>query len=173
MTSKSLKSKKFDVIGNNPRSWMMSADELLAVVRVLKRQRKTIKADDVRDGDLFPDEGRGGAVERMLQGFAVECLLKGLWVKQGNKIVSGGKYVGVTGVRGQHDLLKLAKAVGFAITDEQEDLLNRLTFFIKVAGLYPIPTQEGDGSGVCWKSPADDQILEKLVKEMLGKLTSF
>ena len=59
MTSKALKSKQFDMIGNNPRSWMMSADELLAVVRVLKRQRKTIKTDNIKDGDLFPDEGRG------------------------------------------------------------------------------------------------------------------
>jgi hypothetical protein len=172
MTSKSWKSKQFDVIGNDHLSWMTSADELLAVARTLKRQREATNVSDIKNGDLFPDEGRGGAVERMLQGFAVECLLKGLWVKKGHKIVSRGKHLGIPGFKGLHDLPKLAKAVGFSITDEQKDLLKRLTFFVKVAGRYPIPTREGDGSGVLWKSPADDQVLKKIVTEMMGKLTA-
>jgi hypothetical protein len=172
MTSQSWKSKQFDVIGNDPLSWMTSADELLAVARTLKHQREATNLDKLKIGDLFPDEARGGAIERMLQGFAVECLLKGMWVKKGNKIVSGGKQINIPGVKGQHDLQKLAKAVGFTITEEQKDILKRLTFFIKLAGSYPIPTREGDGSGVSWKSPVDDQTLKKLVKEMLGKLTA-
>jgi hypothetical protein len=76
-------------------------------------------------------------VRAMLLGYAIECALKGLWVKGGNKIVAGGKYIGVTGAK-DHDLAQLAKAVGFSLTVAESDVLQRLSKFVRFAGRYPV-----------------------------------
>lgn len=77
------------------------------------------------------------AVRAMLLGYAIECALKGLWVRRGNKIVQNGKYVGLPGVP-DHDLAKLSKVVGFSPTTAETAVLNHLTKFIRFAGRYPI-----------------------------------
>jgi hypothetical protein len=76
-------------------------------------------------------------VRAMLFGYAIECALKGLWVKKGNKIVLNGKYVGVSGSK-DHDLVGLSKAVGFSPTTAEADVLQRLSKFVRFAGRYPI-----------------------------------
>ena len=63
----------------------------------------------------------------MLQGFAVECLLKALWVKQGHRLADKGRFVGVSGVKDQHDLRQLAKVVRLTTDVEQNGLLDRLS----------------------------------------------
>jgi hypothetical protein len=172
MISEAERFKQFHTIGNDPHAWRVSADQLLATARVLKRQQEAVNVDEIRTGDPVPDEGRVGAVEKMLRGFAVECLLKGLWVKQGHELASGGKFVGVSGVKDQHDLRQLAKAVDFTINDDQKDLFKRLSAYIKFVGRYPIPTQGGGDYGAWWRSPTDDQMLEDIVTELRGKLTA-
>ena len=172
MIPESKRIKQFYAVGNDPQAWRMSADELLATARVLKRQREAVSRDEIRPGDSVPDESRVGAVERMLQGFAVECLLKALWVKQGHRLADGGRFVGVSGVRDQHDLWQLAEAVGFTTNDDQKDLLERLTVFTKTVGRYPIPTREDGESGAWWVSPSDNQTLENIVTELRGEITA-
>ena len=76
-------------------------------------------------------------VRAMLLGYAIECALKGLWVKKGNKIVQGGKYVGVAKCP-DHDLVQLSGAVGFSPTTTETDVLHRLSKFVKFAGRYPV-----------------------------------
>ncbi len=76
-------------------------------------------------------------VRAMLLGYAIECALKGLWVKDGHKIATGGRYVGVTGAK-DHDLMQLAKAVGFSLTVAETDVLRRLSKFVRFAGRYPV-----------------------------------
>lgn len=76
-------------------------------------------------------------VRAMLLGYAIECALKGLWVKSGHKIVAVGKYVGVAGAK-DHDLTQLAKAVGFSPTAAEADVLRRLSKFVRFAGRYPV-----------------------------------
>ena len=56
-------------------------------------------------------------VRAMLLGHAIECALKGLWVRKGNKLIKDGKYVGIRGVP-DHDLVKLAAATEFTPTPE-------------------------------------------------------
>ena len=59
-------------------------------------------ASYIRDRSSYAQR-RGGevvmpltfGVRAMLLGYAIECALKGLWVKSGNKIVQGGRYVGI------------------------------------------------------------------------------
>lgn len=78
-------------------------------------------------------------VRAMLMGYAIECALKGLWVKKGNKIVDEekGKYVGV-GKSQDHELVQLSRAVGFSLTKTETDVLQRLSKFVRFAGRYPV-----------------------------------
>jgi hypothetical protein len=82
-------------------------------------------------------------VRAMLLGYTIECALKGLWVKKGNKVVQNGKYVGVG--RGQdHDLVQLSRTVGFSPTMTETDVLHRLSKFVKFAGRYPVAKRSGE-----------------------------
>ncbi len=76
-------------------------------------------------------------VRAMLLGYAVECALKGLWVRRGNTIVQGGKYTKIPNAR-DHDLLGLARTVGFHANAKESDVLKRLSNFASFAGRYPI-----------------------------------
>ena len=79
------------------------------------------------------------APQLMIAGYAIECLLKGIWVKQGNQIVKGdGSYAGVTGAS-DHDLVQLAQVIQFSLTDQEKDVLKRLSFYVTSGGRYPVP----------------------------------
>lgn len=77
------------------------------------------------------------SVRAMLIGYAIECALKGLWVKKGNKIVQNGKYIRVPGTR-DHDLVQLSRQVGFSPSKLEADVLERISKFVTFAGRYPI-----------------------------------
>lgn len=76
-------------------------------------------------------------VRAMLLGYAIECALKGVWVKNGNKIVMNARYVGVTGAK-DHNLIQLSKAAGFSPTIVETDVLQHLSKFVRFAGRYPV-----------------------------------
>jgi len=84
------------------------------------------------------------AVRAMLLGYALECGMKCYWVKCGNKIVQNGKFVGVRGAGAEHNLVQLAKVVGFTPTQREADVLTRLAKFIRFAGRYPIAKNPDD-----------------------------
>lgn len=73
----------------------------------------------------------------MLLGYAIECGLKALWVRKGNKIISNGKYRGVNGAK-DHNLTQLAQAADFIPTTNEADVLQRLSRFSQFAGRYPV-----------------------------------
>jgi hypothetical protein len=88
------------------------------------------------------------AVQAMLLGLALECLLKGMWIKnkkawlEENKefsLTKNGKYVRIPRV-GDHELLRLANAAGVKLSSNEAALLERLAAFVKYAGRYPIAT---------------------------------
>jgi hypothetical protein len=84
------------------------------------------------------------AVRAMLLGYAIECAMKCYWVKRGNKMVRNGKFVGVSGAGAEHNLVQLAKLVGFTPTQREADVLTRLAKFIRFAGRYPIAKNPED-----------------------------
>jgi hypothetical protein len=86
--------------------------------------------------ELMPDVR---AVQAMLIGYAIECALKGLWIKGGNQIVTNDKFRGVPGV-GDHELRSLAVTTGETFTRNELIMLDRLAAFVKFAGRYPIAT---------------------------------
>jgi hypothetical protein len=84
------------------------------------------------------------AVRAMLTGYAIECALKCLWVRTGHRMVESGKFVGVKGAGGDHNLAQLAKVVGFRPNTRENDVLLRLSKFIRFAGRYPIAKLPND-----------------------------
>lgn len=129
---------------------------------------------DVRGGTHFSDEGKILFPELMLRGFGIECLLKSLWVKAGNKIVDHGRYRGVPDAK-NHDLVQLASVVGIRLNSDQKDVLDRLTFIMTSNGRYPISRhwakqkigpRHGGGWGHpgSWAYPSDDNIVDDILK---------
>jgi hypothetical protein len=78
------------------------------------------------------------AVSALLLAYSFECVLKGMWINLGNRLVRDGRYTRIPGV-GDHDLLALAKCVNLNASPEEFIALDRLTPFVRFAGRYPIP----------------------------------
>ena len=123
-----------------PEAWEMTADSLLSAEGLLRKARidyykTTIKG--IKVGQDIPPEGKIFNVELMLKGFAVECLLKALWVKKGNTLARAGKFLKIPGV-GNHRLVQLANKVGLNIREKHTSLLRRLEIYVTSIGRYPI-----------------------------------
>ncbi|MDP3028211.1 MAG: hypothetical protein Q8O04_01675 [Deltaproteobacteria bacterium] len=174
--------KQYHKVGNDHSAWMSSAEDLLAASRMLRKLKNAFDIESVGVGDTIPDEGRIHPVELMLRGFAVECLLKALWVKQGGTICSDGEYVGVLGA-GDHDLLQLCNANKLTFSQNQRDVLKRLSVFMTSIGRYPIASHwrktkiqstlgGGKGPPTYWVTPSDDEIYDSIVKILHEALDS-
>lgn len=77
--------EQYHKAGNSHVAWALS-DELLAASRLLKNHRYQFDFESLHVGDNVPDEGKILSSELMLRGFAIECLLKALWVNRGEAI---------------------------------------------------------------------------------------
>jgi hypothetical protein len=174
--------EEYDKVGNDHNAWASSADGLLAASRLLRKLRTTFDLESVAVGIAIPDEGRIHPADLMLRGFAVECLLKALWVKQGGTICIDGKYVGVKGA-GNHDLRQLWDANKLPFSENQCDVLNRLSIFMTSVGRYPIASHwsktkmqntlgGGKGSPTYWVTPSDDETYDSIVKVLHEALDS-
>jgi len=131
--------ENFDLIGNMPETWVMSAEDLLAASRILRIHWERFDHLAMHVGDPIPDEGKIHSVILMLQGLAIECLLKALYLQRGKgKLAENGKYLEIKGA-GSHDLVQLADVVGISFNKEQRHLLKRLSIFVTSMGRYPIP----------------------------------
>jgi hypothetical protein len=73
----------------------------------------------------------------LLLGCALECILKGLWVANGGILVRDGEYKGIPKVP-DHNLLKLAESVRVNLSSDEAHVVDRLSYWIRVAGRYPI-----------------------------------
>ena len=127
----------YRVSGENPAAWQVSAKDLLDAAMAVKAK--------VQSG------GTGGMhtlarVEAMLLGMALECLLKGMYIRRhrvwedptkAHALVKNDTYVGVKDA-GDHELVQLADAAGVTVSQPERLILTRLTDFIKYAGRYPI-----------------------------------
>jgi len=117
------------------------------------------------------------SVRAMLLGYAIECILKGLWLKQGNKLVWEGKYRGVSGAQ-DHNLLRLAQVAGFETTATEAEVLRHISKFIRFAGRYPIAKTADemmlDGlteSDVGYFSPKEFRVAESILNKVTAQVT--
>jgi hypothetical protein len=133
-----------------------------------------------KSGDPVPDGERAGPSEIMLRGFALECLLKALWIKRGNVLASQGELQKIPGV-GSHELLQLTQELAFKCKPNERDLLKRLSVFMTSVGRYPIATDwsktkiqktfgGGKGPPTYWTSPHDDNAYNAILARIEAEL---
>lgn len=165
-----------DQTGNSSEAWASSADWLLAAVRILRAARDAALDNPVNAGAPLRDGETVGPSEKMLRGFALECLFKALWVKRGNLLASNGRLQKIPNV-GNHNLLQLAQKLNFKCEPIEQDLLKRLSIFMRSVGRYPIPTDwhetmiqktfdGGEGPPTYWQSPRDDDAYNSIVMRL-------
>ena len=174
MIPENIQKEQYEKGGNFPMAWEMSADELLAAADVLKQKRTTVGPVSV--GSPIPLHALSLSIELMLRGYAIECLLKGLWVSLGNEITEDGKLKKIPNVN-MHDLVKISEIVNLSLSDKEKTILARLKIYTTSMGRYPIPTnwqhtkiqRWPDGSesfpGI-WTSPTDYEILENFIERI-------
>lgn len=136
----------FNQTANNPELWRLRGLDLHTAAQVLREKalegmRKpdwsNLSLSDPGVADCFKYAGLLFQAA-MLQGFAVECLLKCFWIVQGNTVAEDGEYKIETIKRENHDLVQIAAGVGFAISVEESAALAKVSGFARSFGRYPI-----------------------------------
>jgi hypothetical protein len=157
--------------GNSPHAWESRARDLLAAATVLRQHRESMDSNSAPAPTALIHPA-----ELMLDGMAIECLLKAVWVKRGHKLVKDGNYLGVPGA-GDHDLVQLAGALKLKLSALEKGTLRRLSHFIEYGGRYPVPkdadklqlTRAPTGGGAAattWSTPNDYVQLEAIVRRL-------
>lgn len=110
--------------GNNFRAWFASVEQLTAASRRVY-DSTTPQLSDGRK--LMPAIN---AVAAMLIGYAIECVLKGLWLRAGQSLIVKGRFKLPEGGK-HHDLAKLARAVSryvhLPLSVHEQNILQRLS----------------------------------------------
>lgn len=140
--------------------WVLTADELadaaapifFAAAEHQPRYEKAVEAaseEAERLAALTPEQGATAEIRCpepkflpafLLYGYAVENLLKGLYVKANPQAI-GPEAVGV---RVHHDLRELAKSAGYNANRQEADILLKLTTVTKWSGRYPVSIKRRD-----------------------------
>lgn len=118
------KSDLYDMVANRPTSWFGVADTLLKAASLIWAERHFIP--------------HSVWVALMLRGYALENLLKGLWVQSGNALAVDGRFKGIPGAS-DHDLVQVCKALGMPCPNERAVVLHALSNAMSHLGRYPIP----------------------------------
>ena len=140
MWSDARQKDNFDSTANKHYSWCISADSLILAARTLWQRIDLVDWS----GDYQPEDALIISPALLLYGFGLECLFKALWVHNGNKIAEDGKYLGVQGAT-DHRLADLADATGFSLSQDERELLKRLSIIITSTGRYPIAKDNAEG----------------------------
>ncbi len=126
--ARSLKPEIFDWLASTPDTWFGSADTLLKSAAHVWRRRNEIP--------------HSVWVALMLRGYAVENLLKGLWVQRSGEVATSGK-IEWNGSFRNHDLVGMAREIDLACGQSYENVLATLANAILFLGRYPIPLRCG------------------------------
>jgi len=121
--------------GNSVGAWCGAGDSLIAAARILSQNFDPCL--DAPVGSKITDNEKIFPSIFLLYGFGIECLLKGLWVKNGHEIVKDGRYMGVPGAS-DHKLHELADATNFSLTEKERDAFISLSVIITSSGRYPV-----------------------------------
>ena len=72
-------------VGNDYRCWAITARALFAASKTVERERERVKTT-LRPPCKAPDEILTTWIDPMLTAFGIECLIKAIWLKQGNQL---------------------------------------------------------------------------------------
>ena len=120
--SNHISSDIFDHLANSWGSWLGSAGDLMRSAALVWPKRQT--------GVVW--------VALMLRGYAVENLLKGVWVADGGTLSDGGRFQGIPETK-DHRLESMARKVGVSCGSEvRRNLLEALSNAVLHLGRYPV-----------------------------------
>lgn len=177
--------ESFNRTANNPVLWKSRGLDLHTSSTVLREV--AIKGMNAPDWSNLKLEDPGVAEclkyarvifqAAMLQGFAIECLLKGSHVAKGNVVAEDGEYKIESIRRENHDLVEVAKGVGFPLSVDEEAALAKLSLFARSLGRYPImkkwqdqrltKNEHGIEAGLSWNESE-----RELAEAVLARLTA-
>jgi hypothetical protein len=128
----------YEVTGNVPVTWQMTAHELIAAANICwARWRRTNRLQDLERRTTYHPELTQKPV-LMLYAFALEALLKALWVAQGNLLVVDGRFTLETLGGKPHDLHHLCERTKIRLDSKTEQpLVDQLTWAVE-HGRYPL-----------------------------------
>ena len=163
------KQEIYDVIGNSPQSWLNTARNLIDSAQILDEYFRAGLSKKITDERSF----RVRPSSKMLYGFGIECLLKGVWVNEGNEITKRGigKYKQLE--KDKHDLNEISNTVCFDRNADEWDLLKRLTIIMRSIGRYPIAKNYLEYSGkIEWVGPKDYETLNTILQKLITRINS-
>ncbi len=97
----------FDKIANNSKSWFIKTRSLhLAAKRLFEIYKNTISDLEKKTSGITPISINFIDQVLLLEGFAIECLLKGLYVADGKQISKNGILEKLTPKK-HHNLIKI------------------------------------------------------------------
>ncbi len=117
---------RYDNITMRPETWLFKATDLIYAANILKEHEEFLK------------DGRSIAVYMMLNSFAIENLIKCIYIQKNSDMVKDGELI-----KKGHNLLKMFKDAKINYTQSEEDLLNRLYHSVEI-GRYSIPKTFGE-----------------------------
>lgn len=173
--------QSFPEVANNPSVWEIKASELLTASRVLKEARQRAfeqvyeRGEDGsirRISDNVPEEYWVGFSRLMLLGFAVECLMKALYLHKGNALFDEcGDHL-----PRHHKLDNVANELGLAnlFSKSQKAVLRRLGQYIESLGRYPVPKRDDEYArqqmgSIGW-TPEYEQVSSDVVEMLLSEI---
>ena len=137
-------------VGNACGNWIHTARKLFAGSTILRRGRErafaNLRSREATIEILMP------WTELMLTAFAIECLIKAIWIKQGHQLAQNGKYVPMI-KNERHQLVPLCRAAGIALDRREADVLGRISDIAGSIGRYPIARRASQRKRACsWSS---------------------
>ena len=151
-------------VGNAYQNWMHTAQTLFAASKVLKREHESARAA-LRGTGKAPIEMLTVWTQPMLTAFGIECLIKAIWLKQGNQLARDGKFVPMI----KNERHQLCGAARVALDSREADALERMSDIAGSIGRYPIGRRAREYKSVSWSSN-DDDIIENLIVKLKTQL---
>lgn len=178
----------FNDTANNPKLWWFRSLDLHTASEVLRTKANEAMSkpnwqDLLQTDHMIVEEcfKYGGLLFQaaMLQAFAIECMLKCYWLLQGNKVAKDGEYKIETIKRENHDLVAIAKSVGFSFVESESAALAKLSEFGRSFGRYPIAKRwqnqklkkdkYGIDAGPNWEEN-DHQVTESVISRLKAEI---
>ena len=131
----------FDQTANNAKLWFMRAEDLHTAAIVLREKATSLNSKPESESPVpFEALHYAGIIFQsvMLQGFAIEVLLKAYYIAQGKTVSENGEYSIPTIKHDAHNLPSIADGVGFNLLATEREILTRLSLVVSSYGRYPI-----------------------------------
>lgn len=174
---------QFEKVAREPITWYLQA-------RDLKRAAEIIFTEHEKGMAAFKSGKKTSQMFKqlslalpyiLLAGFALEILVKGIYVAKDKTIVKNGKLM--KWPKTGHDIKELIKLVNkklnkekqIKLSEDEENLVQRLSVSIVWAGRYPIPKDSKDrvpsksGYPLTWK-PHDRDVFNMLFQRLVKLL---